>query len=356
MKRTAGPLAAAVALSALALTPGASGAEEFYKDKTITLYVGYSAGSNYDAASRLLARHYDRHIPGNPSIVVKNMPGSSSLKLANYLYNVAPKDGVAIGSIRNGMALEPLYGNKAVRFDPLKFNWLGSMARIHGSCVAWHTAPATSLEQLKKVEVVAGAIGTTASLAMYPRALNDMLGTKFKVVVGYTGTGTLLAMERGETQARCGGDWDALQAVRPDWARDRKIVLLALMSNTKHPALPDAPWVFDHVKKKEDVAALRLIFASQDFGRPYVAPPGVPADRLKTLRRAFDAAVNDPKLKEDGARMKMALIGPMTGEEVLASVTGYMKTPQSVIDRVKTFQKARAGEGKVEKKAKKEKK
>ena len=283
------------------------------------------------------------------------MPGSSSLKLANYLYNIAPKDGTAIGSIRNGMPLEPLYGNNQVRFDPLKFNWLGSMARIHGSCVAWHTAPATSLATLKKTEVVAGAIGTTASLAMYPRALNEMLGTKFKVVVGYTGTGTMMAMEQGETQARCAGDWDTLQAIHPDWVRDRKVVLLALMSNQRHPGMPNAPWVFDFVKEKADVAALRLIFASQDFGRPFVAPPDIPADRLKTLRRAFDATVNDPKLKADGGKMQMALIGPMTCEEVLAAVTEHMSTPKAVVDRDKTFQKARAGEGRIagEKKAKK---
>jgi tripartite-type tricarboxylate transporter receptor subunit TctC len=353
MTRMAGPLTAAV-VAALAVSGGAA-AEDVYAGKTITLYVGYSAGSNYDAATRLLARHYDRHLPGKPSIVVKNMPGSSSLKLANYLYNVAPKDGLHIGSIRNGMALEPLYDNKKVRFDPLKFNWIGSLARIHGSCVAWHTAPATTIEQAKKTEVVSGAIGTTASLAMYPRALNEMLGTKFKVVVGYTGTGTLLAMERGETQARCGGDWDALHAVRPDWFRgkDHKVWLYAMMSNQKHPDFPDAPWIFDHVKKKDDVAALRLIFASQDFGRPYVAPPGIPVANLAALRRAFDATMKDPKLKADGARMKMSLIGPMTGEEVLAAVTEHMSTPKVVIDRVKGFQKARAGEGKVERKKKK---
>lgn len=344
--------AAALGTAALAIAGAPAAADDFYKDKTVTLYVGYAAGSNYDIAGRLLARHYGDHIPGNPTVIVKNMPGSSSMKLANYMYNVVAKDGLSIGSIRNGMPLEPLYGRKGARFDPLKFEWLGSMSQIVGSCVIWHTAPAKTLEDVKKVEIVSGAIGTTASLAMYPRALNAMLGTKFKVVVGYTGPGTLQAMERGETQARCGGDWDGLVANRPHWIRDGKLVLLAQMSNQKHPRLQDKPWVFDYVKKPEDVAALKLIFASQEFGRPYLAPPGVPKDRLTVLRRAFDKMVHDSAFKEDGARMKMTLIGPMTGEEVAEKIAYYMKTPQSVVDRVKQFQKAQKGEGKVERKKK----
>jgi tripartite-type tricarboxylate transporter receptor subunit TctC len=348
------PLAAAATLSSFALlvAPGA-GAEDFYAGKTLSLYVGYAAGSTYDIGARLLARHYGRHIPGNPTIVVKNMPGSSSLKLTNYLYNVAPKDGLTIGSIRNGMLLEPLYNNPAVRYDALKFNWLGSLASIVGSCVIWHTAPAKTLDDVKKVEIVSGAIGTTASLAMYPRALNAMIGTKFKVVTGYTSTGTLHAMERGETHARCGGDWDSLVASRPHWIRDRNLILLAQMSNEKHPELQDKPWVFDYVKKPEDVQALRLIFASQEWGRPFVAPPSVPAERVAILRKAFDAAANDPKLKADGARLKMTLRGPLTGEEMQKRVAEYHKTPQSVIDRVKSFQKATASEGKVKRTKKK---
>ena len=345
--RAAGLAALSVAVAA------AAGAEEFYKDKTVTLIVGYSAGSNYDAAGRLLARHYGRNIPGKPGIIVKNMPGSSSLKLANYLYNVAAKDGLVIGSIRNGMAFEEIYGNKAVRFEALKFNWLGSMAQTTGSCVIWHTAPAKTLDDVKKVEIVTGAIGTTASLAMYPRALNAMLGTKFKVVVGYTGTDTMLAMERGETQARCGGDWDALRAVKPDWFRDNKIRLLAQMTNVKHPELQNAPWVFDYVKKKDDVQTLELIFASQEFGRPFVAPPGIPAERLNELRRAFDATMKDPGLKADGARMKMGLIGPMTGEKMLERIAYFHKMPKEIVARVKSFQKAQKGESKIERKKKK---
>lgn len=355
MKRMTMWRATAVVIATLAATAPAEAAKNFYEGKTLTLYVGYRAGSNYDIFARLLARHYGQHIPGNPNIIVKNMPGSSSMRLANYLYNVVPKDGLSIASIRNGMALEQLYGRPGVRFDALKFNWLGSMASIIGTCVIWHTAPAKTLEDIKKVKIVSGAIGTTASLAMYPRALNAMLGTRFKVVIGYSGPGTLHAMERGETDARCGGDWDGLVANRPHWIREGKLRLLVQMSNVKHPKLQDRPWIFDYVKKKEDVQALQLIFASQEFGRPYVAPPGVPADRLAILRRAFDAAVRDPKLKADGARMKMNLLGPMTGEEMMKRVKHFHKTPQSVIDRVKTFQTAQKGEGSVKRKKKKKK-
>jgi tripartite-type tricarboxylate transporter receptor subunit TctC len=333
--------------SLVLLVAPAAGADDFYKGRTLTLYVGYAAGDTYDVGARLLARHYGRYIPGNPTVVVKNMPGSSSLKLTNYLYNVVPKDGLTIGSIRNGMLLEPLYNNPAVRYDALKFNWLGSMASAVGSCVIWHTAPAKTLDDVKKIEIVSGAIGTTASLAMYPRALNAMIGTKFKVVTGYTGTGTLHAMERGETHARCGGDWDSLVAIRPHWIRDRQIRLLAQMSNEKHPDLMNEPWVFDYVKKPEDVQVLRLIFASQEWGRPFVAPPSVPAGRVAALRKAFMTAVNGPELKADGARLKMTLRGPLSGEEMQKRVAEYHKTPQSVIDRIKSFQKATASEGKA---------
>lgn len=347
--------ATAIAIASLAATVPAEAASNFYEGKTITLSVGYRAGSAYDTFSRLLARHYSRHIPGNPNIIVKNSPGSSSLKLANYLYNVSPKNGLHIGSIRNGMALEQLYGRPGVRFDALKFNWLGSMASIIGTCVIWHTAPAKTLEDIKKVQIVSGAIGTTASLAMYPRALNAMLGTKFKVVIGYSGPGTLHAMERGETQARCGGDWDGLVANRPHWIRDGQLRMLVQMSNVKHPDMQDKPWIFDYVKKPADVKALQLIFASQEFGRPYVAPPGVPADRLAILRRGFDAVVRDPALRADGARMKMNLLGPLTGEQMVERIKHFHKTPQSVIDRVKQFQKAQKGEGSVKRKKKKKK-
>ena len=344
------PLVLATAYAAPALA-----AESPFKGKTFTILVGYSAGSTYDAYARLLARHYGKNIPGNPNIIVKNMPGSSSIKASNYLYNVAPKNGLTIGAIRNGMAIEQLYGRKSVRFDALKFNWLGSLTRSYPACTVWHNAPATSLEGIKKTEVVSGAIGVTASLAMYPRALNAMLGTRFKVVTGYSSTGVLHAMERGEVHARCGGGWDGLAATRPHWIEGKKIKILALMSNQRHPDLPKEPWIFDFVKDPTDVQTLQLIFSTQAWGRPYVAPPGIPVERLATLRAAFDKTAVDPALIADAKRMRMTLREPLSGEKMQRMIAGYHKTPQAIIDRVKMFQKRPSGEKRIKRKRKKKK-
>lgn len=331
----------------------ALGADGFFKGKTLTILVGYSAGSTYDTYARLLERHYAKHIPGNPSVIVKNMPGSSSIKASNYVYNVSPKNGLTVGAIRNGMAVEQLYGRKGIRFDALKFNWIGSITRSYPACTIWHSAPATTLNDIKKTEVVSGAIGSSASLAMYPRALNEMLGTKFKVVTGYSATGVLHAMELGEVHARCGGGYDGLLSARPHWFRDKHLKILAMMSNTRHPNLPDAPWIFDFVKDPTDVKTLQFIFSTQEWGRPYVAPPGVPADRIATLRRAFDAAVADPELIADARKLKATLRDPMSGAAMQRVIAEYHKTPQAIIDRVKTFQKRPKDEKRIKRKKKK---
>jgi tripartite-type tricarboxylate transporter receptor subunit TctC len=331
----------------------ALGADGFYKDKTLTILVGYSAGSTYDTYARLLERHYAKHIPGNPTIITKNMPGSSSIKASNYLYNVSPKNGLTVGAIRNGMAVEQLYGSKSIRFDALKFNWIGSITRSYPACTVWRDAPATSLNDIRKTEIVSGAIGSTASLAMYPRALNAMLGTRFKVVTGYSATGVLQAMERGEVHARCGGGYDGLLSSRPHWFRENKLKILALMSNKRHPGLPDAPWIFDFVKDPVDVRTLRFIFSTQEWGRPYVAPPGTPADRVATLRAAFEATVADPAFVADAKRLKATLRDPMSGAEMQRVIAEYHETPQSIIDRVKSFQKRGSGEKRIERKKKK---
>jgi tripartite-type tricarboxylate transporter receptor subunit TctC len=346
---------AASIVSVMVCAVPALAAESFFKDRTLTILVGYSAGSTYDTYARLLGRHYAKHIPGNPNIIVKNMPGSSSIKASNYLYNVSPKNGLTIGAIRNGMAVEQLYGRKSVRFDALKFNWIGSITRSFPACTIWHNAPATTLEGIKKVEVVSGAIGSSASLAMYPRALNEMLGTKFKVVTGYSSTGVLHAMERGEVHARCGGGYDGLKSTRPHWFRNKQLKILALMSNTRHPDLPNEPWIFDFVKDPTDVQTLRFIFSTQEWGRPYVAPPGVPAERVATLRRAFDATAADPALVANAKRMKITLRDPLSGKAMQKLIAQYHKTPKEIIARVKTFQKRPQGEKRIKRKRKKKK-
>lgn len=344
--------AAAVALaSAAVFATGPAKADpvaDFYKGRTLTIVVGYDAAASYDLYSRLLSRHFGRHIPGEPNVIVQNMPGGSSLKAANYVYNAAPKDGSTVGVIRNGMALEPLYGRPGIRFDALKYNWIGSLTRITGACTVWHEAAATTLEEAQKHELIAGAIGTQGSIAIYPRMLNDMLGTKFRVVLGYTSAGIVLAMEQREVDARCGGDWYALVSSHGHLINDGKIKILAQMTNTR--AMDDQPWIFDYVKKEEDVQALRLIFASQDWGQPVVAPPDVPKERVEALRTAFDATMEDPAFLADAKKSKLRINGPMKGADIQAALEEYFQLPKSVVERVASYGKPGAGERKVEKK------
>jgi tripartite-type tricarboxylate transporter receptor subunit TctC len=348
--RNALRLAAVALASAAMLTAPAEAADPSYKGRTLTVVVGYGPAASYDLYSRLLSRHIGRHLSGNPTVVVQNMPGGSSLRAANYLYNAAAKDGSVVGVIRNGMALEQLYGRPGIKFDALKFNWIGSLTRITGACTVWHAAPATTIEEAKKKEIVAGAIGTQGSIAVYPRALNDMLGTKFKVVLGYTSAGIVQAMEQGEVHSRCGGDWHSLTSSHGHLIRDGKIRILAQMTNKR--ALPDQPWIFDYVKKEEDVQVLRLIFASQDWGQPVVAPPGVPKAHVAALRTAFDAAMKDKALLAEAERTKLRIDDPMPGAEIQSLLEGYHKTPKSVLDRVSSYGKPGSNEGKVEKKKK----
>lgn len=345
-------LAGAVAGAGL-LSPGTAAADpiaDFYKGRTVTIVVGYASAASYDLYGRLLARHIGRHLPGNPTIIVQNMPGGSSLKAANYLYNAAPKDGAVIGVIRNGMALEPLYERPGIKFDALKFNWIGSLTKIVAGCSVWHTSPALSIDDAKKHEVIAGALGTQGSIAVYPRALNDMIGTRFKVVTGYTSPGLFQAMEQGEVHARCGGDWFSLESSHGHWIRDGKVKLIAQMTNTK--VMPDQPWIFDYVKKPEDVQTLRLIFATQDWGQPVVAPPGVPPTRVAALRKAFDAAIKDKALLAEAEKTKLRIDEPLPGVEIQKLLEGYYKTPKAIIERVASYGKSGSGERSLPKKAK----
>lgn len=324
-------------MAALPPPAGASTVEEFYKGRTLSLYVGYGAGAAYDAYARLIAPYLAKNLPGQPTLVVRNMPGGSSMKAANYLYNVAARDGSSIGVIRNGLVFEPLYGGAGAKFDALKFNWIGSVSRITGICAVWHTAPVQSVEAAKQQEVIVGATGATGSTAVFPRALNAILGTKFKPVTGYKASDLLLAIERGELHGRCGGGWDDISSRRPDWVAEGKIRVIAQMSNSKHPDLAAVPLIFDYVTNPDDAAALRLIFASQDWGRPVVAPPAIPADRLAALRAAFDRAVADPGLAADAARLKLELVGPIGGAALQEMISGYYATPAAVIERAKSF-------------------
>jgi len=318
---------------------GASGAQpvaadsvaDFYKGKTVNLFVGQSAGGGYDTYARTVARHLGKHIPGNPTVVVRNRPGAGSLVLTNELYNILPKDGTVLALIARGMPMEPLLGNEKAKYDARKFNWIGSANNEVSICVAWHTTPIQRFEDLYTQEMVVGGTGSGADTALFPKILNNVLGTKMKLIVGYPGGNDInLAMERGEVQGRCGYSWSSAKSRNAEWLEQKKIRILAQISTEKHEELPDVPLIMDFVKDPDDRRAMELIFARQVMGRPFVAPPGVPAARVRALRAAFNATVKDPEFLAETGKQDLE-VNPVTGERIAKLLDEiYASSPRAI--------------------------
>jgi tripartite-type tricarboxylate transporter receptor subunit TctC len=331
-----------VLLAAIIATMIATGAQaqsvaDFYKGKNIDLYIGYSVGGAYDLYARLLSRHMGKHIPGNPTIVPKNMEGAGSLRLANWLFNVAPKDGSAFGIFGRGTGFDPLLGNKAAVFDATKFNWIGSANNEVSICVAWSTSGVTKFEDLQNRELIVGGTSTSADTDQFPRIVNGVLGTKMKVVTGYPGGNEVgLAMERGEVQGRCGWSWSSVKTTHKKWLEEKKFIVLVQLGLDKHPDLPDVPLIVDLAKNDEQRQILRLIFSRQVMGRPFIAPPGVPQDRVDALRKAFMATMQDPEYLADAEKTQME-INPVSGEKVQALIKEEYSTPPEIAKKASSF-------------------
>lgn len=324
----AGALGTALADAAKAQSPA-----EFYRGKPLTIFVGFTPGGGYDAYARFLARHISRHIPGDPKAVVQNMPGAGGLTLTNYLYSVAAKDGSMVATIEPGSAFEPLWGNPGAQFDATKFIWLGGMNSEVSTCQAWHSSPAKSLDEARETVMIVGGTGSSDGNYIYPKVLNEFVGTKFKLVAGYPGTNEIhLAMERGEVHGICGWFWSSILTRRADWLNDKKIIPLVQLALEKHPSFPNVPLAIDMAKTEDDRKALELILAPTKMGRPYIAPPGVPADRVKVLRDAFAATMKDPEFLIDAKKFDFE-INPTTGDELTAIVQRIYATPKAIVQR-----------------------
>jgi tripartite-type tricarboxylate transporter receptor subunit TctC len=338
-------VAAVAAFVAVALSPPAparaDSVKDFYTGRTIELYIGYSAGGGYDTYARTIARHLPKHIPGNPTIVPKNMKGAGSLKLTNYLYNVAAKDGSVIGTIGRGMPMEPLLGGKGVQFDPQKFNWIGSANNEVSICGAWHKTGIKTWGDVMAKELIVGGTGSGADTDTFPLLLKNMFGAKLKLISGYPGgNDILLAMERGEVGGRCGWSWSSVKAKKRAWITDGKVNVFLQMSVAKHPDLPDVPLVMDLAKTEEEKQILKLIFARQVMGRPYVAPPGVPAERIKALRQAFDATLQDPEFLAEASKSKLE-INLVTGPEIEGLLKEIYAAPKEIAKKATQAAQAR---------------
>lgn len=303
---------------------------EFYKGKTVELQIGYSVGGGYDVYARIIARHMGKHIPGNPTIIPKNMEGAGSLRLANWLYNAAPKDGTVFGTIGRGLAFDPLLGAKGAQFEATKFTWLGSANDEVSICVSWENTRITTFEDLLTKELTVGGTGGGSDTDQFPKILNGILGTKMKLISGYPGGNDVgLAMERGEVKGRCGWSWSSVKATHMDWVEKKKINILVQLSLAKHPDLPNVPLIIDLAKTEEQKQVFKLIFARQTMGRPYLAPPGIPKDRADALKKAFMDTMKDPDFLAEADKAQLE-ITPVDGAAIEKLVTEVYKTPPEV--------------------------
>jgi tripartite-type tricarboxylate transporter receptor subunit TctC len=325
---------ASAILTVLAASADAQSPAEFYKGKTIDMMIGYSVGGGYDVYARLIARHLGRHIPGNPTITPKNMEGAGSLRLANWLFSVAKKDGTVIGTIGRGTGFDALLGNKAAQFDGTKFTWIGSANDEVSVCVVWNgRTKITRFEDLLTNELNVGGTGAAADTDQFPRIINGVLGTKMKIITGYPGGNDVnLAMERGEVDGRCGWSWSSVESTRGSWVKEKKITILMQLSLKKHPDLPDVPLITDLAKTDEQRAILRLIFARQPLGRPFLGPPGIPEDRTAALRKAFMDTMKDKEFLAEAEKAQLE-ITPVSGEEVQRLVAEVYKTPPDIVKK-----------------------
>lgn len=311
----------------------AQSAADFYRDKKITIYIGYPPGGAYDIGARLLARTMGNHIPGNPTFIMVNKPGASGLILANELYNLLPKDGSVFGTVGRNVPREQILGTSKTQFDSAKFNWLGTPSRETSVCAVWHATGITDTKDFMAKPVVVGA-NSGGDAEIYPIVLNKLLGTSFKLVTGYPGTQEIsLALERGEVQGRCGWSWGAI-STEQNWLKDGKVKITLLLGTDKLPGFESVPRAIDFARSDKDRAILEFLSASGELGRPFVAPPGVPADRVKALRDGFNATMKDKDFQADAAKQNY-LLDPLGGEEMQAFVETMAKASPDVQDAVK---------------------
>jgi tripartite-type tricarboxylate transporter receptor subunit TctC len=304
---------------------------EFYAGRTINVYIGFTPGGAYDIYARQLARFMGSHLPGRPTLIVQNMAGAGSLRLANYLYNVAPKDGTAIGTFSRGLLTAPLLGTGAL-YDSRQFFWLGSIAQETTLCAIWASSPIVTWDDIRHKDFVMGGTAPGADSDDYASLLRNLFGAKMKLVSGYPGGIELnIAMERGEIDGRCGWSWSAIKSTNLSWITEKKIRLLVQIGPSKEPELPDVPWIMDFAASDRDRQILNLLLARQVAAWPFVAPPGLPEDRKAALRQAFDDTMRDPRFIAETKRTGL-IVDPVAGTKIDALIAELYRIPTEVVD------------------------
>ena len=327
-------LAAAAIALVVAPTAHAQSVEQFFARKTITISIGYTAGGSYDLYGRMVARHLGKHIPGQPTVVAQNMPGAGSLKAANYIYEVAPKDGTALGVVVETAALEQALANPAALYDAAKFTWVGRVATSNNIFMQWHTAKVQSIEDAKRLESSLAGTGPGSIAETVPRLLNTLAGTRFKLVSGYPASNeAMLAMERGEVDG-ASSSWAAVSVGKKEWLREHKIRIILQTAPERTAELPDAPALPELGTTPQDKQVYQLYASGSAIGRSVIAPPGLPADRAQALRSAFEAMVRDADFIADLQKTNVEL-DPLPGERVQELIVRTLNVPAAVRERAK---------------------
>jgi tripartite-type tricarboxylate transporter receptor subunit TctC len=304
-----------------------------FAGKNLSLVIGFGPGGGYDMWGRTVARHIGKHLPGKPNVIAQNMPGAGSYVAASHIYGAAPKDGTVFGIIARDAALGPLSGAPGARFDATKLSWIGTPTKEHNVCIAFHTAAVKSVQDLRQKQLIVGDTGPGTGTRSYPKVLNDLLGFKFKLVGGFPSSADVfLAMERGEVEGIC-ESLDSVNNRKPEWIASKKIIVLLQAGAEPHPSLKGVPYVLDLARNGEERAVLEFLYAGQGIGRPFVAPPDLPAGRLKMLRDAFSATMKDADFVADAKRSKLD-IEPEDGEHLAALIRKIYATPKPIIERV----------------------
>jgi tripartite-type tricarboxylate transporter receptor subunit TctC len=318
-------------IAALAASPATA---QTFAGKTFTIITSTGPGGTYDLTARLTARHMPRYLEGAPAMVVQNMPGGGHVLATNFMYNVAPKDGTTIATVNNVIPLHQVISGEGVRYDASKFNWLGSTGAKNSAVYAWHAAGVKTIDDVMQKEITLGATGAGSSTVMYTRAMNNLIGTKFKLVTGYKQVSEIeIALQRGEVDAST-GSLSSILVGHPEWITEKKLVFLAQMGATRDKILPDVPLLTELATSDEDRQIMKLLSSPLVLGCPFFLPPDVDQGRVTILRKAFEAVLNDPAFQAESEKASFP-IEPMGGVELAAIIADLVSTPSAVVAKGK---------------------
>ena len=337
-----GTMRAMLLATVATMLAGAAQAQEdgYYKGKVITLAVGGTAGGGIDIGARMVSRFLGAHIAGKPQVNVALMPGAGGVRLLEHLRQVAPKDGTYIGAFATGPIIEPLISTRKVDYKISDFTAIGALEKDASFCATWHASPIKTIKDAMERETTVAGTGAASSTDIFPLALNATLGTKFRLISGYVGTQeTVVAIERGETDGRCGWGWSSLKSAKPDWVRDKKLNFLVQLALEKHPEAQDVPLAIDLIPDQAGKQLMKVLVAPQNITRPYLAPPGVPADRAREMRKAFADTMKDPGYVAEFTKLMGEAPSPTNGEDMQKLLAELDATPEPVIARLKEILK-----------------